>query len=50
MDRYYDVTTFSSKYSNVWRPGVANFGVITKIAILFIKATFTNSIKVKSLF
>ena len=49
MNRNYDVITFISKYLYLIRPRVANFVVITKIAPMFIKATFNDSKKLKSL-
>ena len=49
MNRYYEVTTFTSKYLILRRARVANFAKIIKIATLFIKATFENSKKLKEL-
>ena len=43
MDKNYDVITFVSKYFISWRPGVANFADIVKIAIMLIKTTYEES-------
>ena len=46
MEKIYDIITFQNTFI-LSRPGVANFGDIIKIAIMLIKATFMDSIKVK---
>ena len=49
MDRRFDVTTFISKYLYLIRPRVANFAVIFKVGTAFIKKTFKDSKKVKTI-
>ena len=49
MDRSYDVITFILKYSFLRRPRVANFADIITIATMFIKTTFKDSNKFKSI-
>ena len=50
MDRNYDFIIFNSKYRYILRrPRVANFNDIIKIVTRFIKTTFKDSSKVKSI-
>ena len=50
MDKNYDNINFVSKYFFCLRmPRVATFADMIKVAIMFIKTMFQNSIKIKSI-
>ena len=50
MDKNYDNINFVSKYFFYLRmPRVATFADMIKVAIMFIKTMFQNSIKIKSI-
>ena len=50
MDKDYDNINFVSKYFFCLRmPRVATFADMIKVAIMFIKTMFQNSIKIKSI-
>ena len=44
MNKNYDVITFILKYLILRRPRVVNFAGIVKIAAIFIKATFKDTV------
>ena len=51
MNRNYDVTTFSSKYKYLWRPGVAYFGDTTwhHMTSCWLKELLRTQLKLKEL-